>query len=169
MNSWVLTSTVACSLLRRENNRTPCCVKVTAAAHRSRSKCISVNSANSQEGRVGEDSIYRNQGLNTGITREFLHLSVQFVQFSCSVMSDSLRPHGLQHARPPCPPPAPGICSNSCPLSQWCHPTISSSVIPFSSWPSIFPSMRAFSNESLLRMRWPNYCSFTFTINPSNE
>ena len=55
------------------------------------------------------------------------------VQFSCSVLSDSLRPHGLQHTRPPCPSSAPEIYSNSCPLSQWCHPTISSSVIPFSS------------------------------------
>ena len=54
------------------------------------------------------------------------------VQFSCSVMSDSLRPHGLQHARLPCPSPTPRAYSNSCPLSQWCHPTISSSVIPFS-------------------------------------
>ena len=55
------------------------------------------------------------------------------VQFSHSVVSDSLRPHGLQHARPPCPSPTPGVYSNSCPLSQWCHPTISSSVFPFSS------------------------------------
>ena len=54
------------------------------------------------------------------------------VQFSGSVVSDSLRPHGLQHARLPCPSPTPGACSNSCPSSQWCHPTISSSVIPFS-------------------------------------
>ena len=55
------------------------------------------------------------------------------VQFSRSVVSDSLQPHGLQHARPPCPIPTPRVYSNSCPLSQWCHPTISSSVIPFSS------------------------------------
>ena len=53
--------------------------------------------------------------------------------FSRSVMSDSLWPHGLQHTRPPCPSPSPGACSNSCPLSQWCHPTILSSVVPFSS------------------------------------
>ena len=55
------------------------------------------------------------------------------VQFSCLVVSDSLWPHGLHHARPPCPSPTPRACSNSCPLSQWCHPNISSSVIPFSS------------------------------------
>ena len=58
---------------------------------------------------------------------------VSSVQFSCSVVSDSLWPHGLQHARPPCPSSTPGVYSNSCPLSWWCHPTIASSVIPFSS------------------------------------
>ena len=56
----------------------------------------------------------------------------QSVQFSRSAVSDSLRPHGLQHTRPPCPSPTPGVYPNSCPLSQWCHPTISSSVVPFS-------------------------------------
>ena len=66
------------------------------------------------------------------------------VQFSRSVMSNSLRPHGLQHARPPCPSPTPRIYSNSCPLSQWCHPVISSSVIPFSSCPQSFPASGSF-------------------------
>ena len=66
------------------------------------------------------------------------------VQFSCSVISDSLQPHGLQHARPPCPSPTPGFYPNSCPLSQWCHPTISSSVIPFSSCPQSFPASGSF-------------------------
>ena len=74
----------------------------------------------------------------------FLHSSIlhQFssVQFSRSVMSYSLPPHGLQHARPPCPSPTPGVYSNSCPLSQWCHPTISSSVVPFSSCLQSFPA-----------------------------
>ena len=72
--------------------------------------------------------------------------SVQFssVQFSHSVMSDSLRPHGLQHARPPCPSPTPGVYSNSCPSSWWCHPTISSSVIPFSSYLQSFPTSGTF-------------------------
>ena len=55
------------------------------------------------------------------------------VQFSCSVLSKSSWPHGLQHAGPPCPSPTPGVSSNSCPSSRWCHPTISSSVVPFSS------------------------------------
>ena len=62
------------------------------------------------------------------------------VKFSCSVMSDSLWPHGLQHTRPPCPSPTPGAYSNSCPSSLWCHPTISSSVIPFSSCLQSFPA-----------------------------
>ena len=66
------------------------------------------------------------------------------VQFSHSVMSNSLQPHGLQHARPPCPSPTPGVYPNSCPLSWWCHPTISSSVFPFSSCPQSFPASGAF-------------------------
>ena len=66
------------------------------------------------------------------------------VQFSRSVMSDSLGPHGLQHARLPCPSPTPGVCSNSCPSSGWCHPTISSSAIPFSSCLQSFPASGSF-------------------------
>ena len=62
------------------------------------------------------------------------------VQFSCSVMSDSLWPHEPQHTRPPCPSPTPGVYPNLCPLSQWCHPTISSSVVPLSSCPQSFPA-----------------------------
>ena len=71
------------------------------------------------------------------------------VWFSCSVMSDSLRPHGLQHARLPCPSPTPGACLNSCPLSGCCHPTISSSVIPFSSCLQSFPASGAFPMNPL--------------------
>ena len=70
------------------------------------------------------------------------------VQFSCLVVSDSLRPHGLQHARPPCPSPTPRAYPNSCPLSQ-CHPTISSSVIPFSSCPQSFPALGSFPMSQL--------------------
>ena len=66
------------------------------------------------------------------------------VQFSCSLVSDSLRPHGLQHARLPCPSPTPRACLNSCPLSRWCHPTISSSVVPFSSHLQSFPDQGLF-------------------------
>ena len=66
------------------------------------------------------------------------------VQFGHLVMSDSLWPHGLKHARPPCPSPTPGVYSDSCSLSQWCHPTISSSVGPFSSCPQSFPASGCF-------------------------
>ena len=139
------------------------------------------------------------------------------VQFTRSVMSDSLRPHGLQHARLPCPSPTPRACSNSWPSSRWCHPTILTSVVSFSSWLQSFPASgsfpvsqffasggqigasalasvvpmniqdwfplgwtgwislqfrglsRVFSNESALRMRWPKYWSFSFSMSPSNE
>ena len=83
-------------------------------------------------------------------------------------MSNSLQPEGLQHARLPCPSPTPGACSNLCPLSWWCHPTISSSVVPFSSCPQSFPAS-VFSNESVLHIKWPQYRSFIFSISPSNE
>ena len=93
-------------------------------------------------------------------------------QFSCSVVSDSLWPHGLQH-QASLPSPIPGACSNSCPLSRWCHPTISSSVVPFSSCLHSFSiqpsSIRVFSTESVLHIRWPNDWSFSFSISPSNE
>ena len=85
---------------------------------------------------------------------------------SVKVVSDFLRPHGLQYARPPYPSPTPGVHSNLGPLSQWCHPTISSSVIPFS---SRLHSIRVFSNESALQIRWPKHWSFNFSISPSNE
>ena len=90
------------------------------------------------------------------------------VQFSHSVMSDSLGPHGLQHVRPPCPSPTPGVYSNSC----------IASVMPFNHLifcrpllllPSIFPSIRVFSNESVFCIRWPKYWSYSFSISPSNE
>ena len=87
------------------------------------------------------------------------------VQFSCSVVSDSLRPHESQHTRPPRPSPTPGVYPNSCPLSQWSHPTISSSVVPFSSCPHSFPASGS-SNESALCIRWPKYWSCSFNINP---
>ena len=83
-------------------------------------------------------------------------------------MSYSLRPHELQQARPPCPSPTPRVHPNSCLLSRWCHPTISSSVIHLL-LPSIFPSIRVFSNESVLHIRWPKYWSFSFDISLTNE
>ena len=72
------------------------------------------------------------------------------VQFSCSIMSNSLQPHELQHARHPCPSSTPGVYSNSYPLNQWCHPTISSSVIPFSSRLQSFPASGAFSMSQFI-------------------
>ena len=84
-------------------------------------------------------------------------------------MFDSLEPHELQHARHPCPSPTPGLYWNSCPLSRWCHPTISSSVIPLLLPPPIFPSIRIFSNESALCIRWLKYWHLSFDISPSNE
>ena len=89
--------------------------------------------------------------------------------FSHSIMSDSLVPGGLQHTSPLCPSLSPGVCSNSCPLSRWCHPTISISFVPFSSCLQSFPSIKVFSNELALFMKWSNYWSFSFSIYPSNE
>ena len=80
------------------------------------------------------------------LLHSIFHVSVQF---SWSVMSNSLRPHGLQHARFPCPSPSPGACSNSCPLSRWHHSTISSSVVPFSSCPQSFPASGSFLMSQL--------------------
>ena len=90
------------------------------------------------------------------------------VQFSHSVVSDSLWPHESQHARPPCPSPTPRVHSNSCPSSHWCHPAISS-CYPLLLLPPIPPSIRGFTNELTLCMRWPKYWSFSFSISPSNE
>ena len=91
------------------------------------------------------------------------------VQFSRSVMSYSLQPHGLQHTRLPCPSATPRACSNSCPSIWLCHPNISSSVFPLLLLHSIIPSIGFFSSESVLRIRWPKYWSFGFSISPSNE
>ena len=84
-------------------------------------------------------------------------------------MSITLWPHELQHARPPCPSPTPRVHSDSRPSSQWYHPSISSSVVPFSPCPQSLPASESFSNESALRMRWPKYWSFSFSIIPSKE
>ena len=82
--------------------------------------------------------------------RNALHFRLHLVQFSCSVISDSLWPHRVQHARLPCPLPTPGVYSNSCPSGQWCHPTISSSVIPFSSCLQSFPGSGSFPRSQFL-------------------
>ena len=84
-----------------------------------------------------------------------------------SVVSNYLRLHGLEHARPPFSSPMAGACSNSCPSSR-CHPTIQP-LFPLLLLPSIFPRISVFSNESVFCIRWPKYWSFSFSISPSNE
>ena len=79
----------------------------------------------------------------------FYHLNTRSDQISCSVVSDSLRPHESQHARPPCPSPTPGVHSDSRPSSQWCHPAVSSSVVPFSSCPQSLPASESFPMSQL--------------------
>ena len=86
-------------------------------------------------------------------TKDFQNKQLSSVQFSRSVVSDS----------------TPRACTNSCPSSQRCHPTLSSSVVPFSSCLQFFPSIRVFLNESVLHIRWPKYWRFSFSISPSNE
>ena len=92
---------------------------------------------------------FQNFALSLNTTKcLFSWIIILFLLFSCSVMSNSLRPHGFQHARLPCPLPSPGVCSYSCPLSQWCHPTISASVTPFSS------CLQSFSASGSFQMNW---------------
>ena len=88
------------------------------------------------------------------------------VQFSGSVVSNSLRPHESKHARPPCPSPTPGVHANPCPLSRWWTTIL---CCPLLLLPSIFPSIRVFSNELAHRIRWPKYWTFSFNISPSSE
>ena len=87
--------------------------------------------------------------LHSVLQDQICHLRIISVQFSLSVMSESLQPHKLQHARPPCPSPAPRVHWNSYPSSQWCLPAISSSVIPFSSWPQSIPASESFPMSQL--------------------
>ena len=91
------------------------------------------------------------------------------VQFSCSVMSDSLQRHGLQHTRPPCPSPTPRVQPNSCPFESVLPSNHLTLCCPLLHLPLIFPSIRVFSNGSALHIRWPKYWSFSFSISPSNE
>ena len=94
---------------------------------------------------------------------------ISSVQFSCSVVSDSLQPHGLQHARPPCPSTTPRVYSNSCPLSWWYHPTISSFVILFSSRLQSFPASGSLPVSQFFPSGGLSIGSFSFSISPSNE
>ena len=111
----------------------------------------------------------RGMQIKTTVRYQLTLVRIQFswVQFSCSVMSDFLWPHESQHARPPCPSPTSGVHSNSCLSSQWCHPAISSSVVPFSC-PQSLPASESFPMSQLC-MRWPKYWSFSFSIIPSKE
>ena len=112
--------------------------------------------------------MFKYQLLDTLSETEFPVTLYPAVQFSLSVVSDYLPPHGLQHSRLPCLSPTPRAYSNSCPLSQW----VSNHLIlclPLLLLPSIFPSIRVFSNESALHIRWPKYWSFSFNMSPSNE
>ena len=86
--------------------------------------------------------------INIIYTHDIIYSSVQF---SRSVVSDSLRPHESQHIRPPCPSPTPGVRSNSCPWSRWCHPASSFSVVPFSSFPQSLPASGSFPISQLIR------------------
>ena len=95
---------------------------------------------------------------------------VSSVQFSHSVVSDSLWPHESHHAMPPYPSPTPGVHSNSCPSSRWCHPSISFSVVPFSSCPQSLLASESFPISWLfVCIRWPKYWSFSLSISPSSE
>ena len=108
---------------------------------------------------------------NQNLFQPYLAFRVQFssVQLSRSVVSNSLRPHGLQHTRPLCPSPTPRAYSNSCPLSQWCNPATSSSVIPFVICLQSFPASGSFPMSQFFTFRYPKYWGFSFSISPSNE
>ena len=101
--------------------------------------------------------------------KAFLKKGIFLLLFSLSVVSDSLWPHGLQQTRLPCPSLSPGVCSNSCPLIQWCYLTIFFLCCPLLLLPSIFPSIRVFSNELALDIRWSKHWSFRFSISLSSE
>ena len=99
----------------------------------------------------------------------FLKRNDYSVQFSHSVVSDSLQPHEPQHARPPCPSATPGVHPNSCPSSQWCHPAISSSVVPFSSCLQSSPESGSFQMSQFFTSGGQSIWSFSFSISPCNE
>ena len=94
---------------------------------------------------------------------------VTSVQSSCSVRSDCLQPRGLQHTRLPCHSPTPGVYPNPCPSSWWCHPTISSSVVPFSSHLQSFPASESVQMSQFFPSGHQSFKSFSFNISPSNE
>ena len=130
------------------------------------------------EYRIGSKSWHKSQHFGVCLWRQNKHKEINYMKYlfssvqselKMSVTSDSLWPHGLQHTRLPCPSPTPGAYSTSCPSSWWCHPTISSTVIPFSFCLQCFLSSGSFSNESVLHIRWSKYWNFCFSISTSNE
>ena len=123
-----------------------------------------LNLGTSQEKNLKTDISYEHMQILNKIQSNWIS-----VQFSRSLVSNSLQPHGWQHARPPCPSWSPEVCPSSCPLHRWYHPAISSSDTLFSFCPQSFPALQTFSNESVLCIRWPKYWSFMFSISPSNE
>ena len=119
-----------------------------------------------------EESVKVGLKLNIQKTKIMAPSPISSVLFSRSVISDSLRPHESQHARPPCPAPTPGVHSNSCPRLKLKSVMPSSHLIlchPLLLLPPILPSIRVFTNESTLCMRWPKCWSFSFSIIPSKE
>ena len=107
--------------------------------------------------------------MSLALAGRFLTIVPSGIQFSLVTQSRlTLWTHGHSQARFPCPSPTPGACSNSCPLSQWCHPTISSSVVPFSSHLQSFPESGSFQMNQFFTS-WPKYWTFSFSISPSNE
>ena len=124
-------------------------------------------------GSFPKSQLFTSGGQSIGASAWVLPMNIQgwltlgFSSVHCSVMSNSLRPHGLRHTRLSCPSPIPRACWNSCSSSHWCHPTISS-CHPLLLLPSIFPSIRDFSNESVLPIRWPKYWNFSCSISPYN-
>ena len=103
------------------------------------------------------------------LTENVRHGAYRSVQFSRSVLSDSLRPHESQHTRPPCPSPTPVVHSDSRPSSQWCHPAISSSVVPFSSCPQSLPASESFPMSQLFTWGGQSTGVSALDLNPSNE
>ena len=93
---------------------------------------------------------------------------ISYLLFSSSVLSDSLRPYGLQYTRLPFPSLSPRVCSSSCPLSQWCHQP-SHPLLPPSPPALSLPNIRVFSSELTLHIKWPKYWSYSISISPSNE
>ena len=126
------------------------------------------DSAKKQQGKnMVSQSWHSSWGDKSRANKENMHMVCK--NLIGSVVSDSLWPQGLQHARLPCPSPSPGACSHSCPLSWWCHQINLILCCPLLLLHSVFPSIRVLSNESALHNKWPKDWSFSFSINPSNE